>query len=244
MISICRFAAVGIAAAFFVSGSAFGATIVYGSQASFLAAVGTSITDNYSNPGYVRSFGPNPPNFMTDAYMTSVLKQTTYKDTQVPLNNNEVVGPLDGSGNPYYCAGCNGSVDLGFKSTSLTTGGGVFGVSFNYRDGGLPGAPNNPLFDFFVTFGDGSMADYTVPQSGPPGPSGFAPDFWGITSDLQIADIYFGVKGAPSSSAIFALDNLTIAGAKVAAPEPLTLGIFGAGLAGMATMRRRRVRAG
>jgi hypothetical protein len=236
MSKIYRYAAAAIVSVLVSSVSASAATIIYGNQSAFLAAVGSSITDNYSNPGYVRSFGPNPPNFMTDSYMTSVLNQTTYKDTMIPTNNNEVVGPLDGSGNPYYCAGCNGSFDLGFGSTTLTSGGGVFGVSFNYRDGGLPGAPNNPLFDFFVKFGDGSTVDYTVPQSGAPGPSGFAGDFWGITSNLQIADIYFGVNGQPSSSAIFAIDNLTIA----SVPEPMTLAIFFAGLGGVAMARRKK----
>ena len=239
MLNIHHFAAAAIASLVAVSGSASAGTIVYSSQSSFLAAVGTSITDNYSNPGYTRSFGPNPPNFLTDAYMTSVLNQTTYKDTMFP-NHNEVIGPIDGSGNPYFCTGCNGSFDLGFKSTSLTSGGGVFGVSFNYRDGGLPGAPNNPLFDFLVTFANGSTVDYTVPQSGSPGPSGFAGDFWGITSDLQIADIYVGVDGKPSAATIFGLDNLTIAANKTVVPEPMTLGIFAAGLGGIAAMRRKK----
>lgn len=240
MFSVYRSAAAAIASVLIASSSASAATILYSSQSSFLAAVGTSITDDYSNAGYVRSFGPNPPNFMSDAYMTSVLNQTTYKDTKIPLNNNEVIGPLNGTGNPYYCAGCNGSFDLGFKSTTLTTGGGVFGVSFNYRDGGLPGAPNNPLFDVLVTFGDGSTTDYTVPQSAPPG-AAFATDFWGITSDKQIADIYFGVNGAPASSAIFGLDNLTIAAKVAAVPEPASLALFASGLLGFGAIRRRRI---
>jgi hypothetical protein len=235
MLNFYRSAA--FAAALLVSGSASAATLTYANQASFLAAVGTSITDDYSNPGYVRSFGPNPPNFMTDAYMTSVLNQTTYIDTRF-ANHNEVIGPLNGTGNPYFCSGCNGSFDLGFKTTSLTSGGGVYGVSFNYRDG-VPGS-SDPLMDFFVTFADGSTADYTVPPTGAFLPSGFASDFWGITSDLQIADIYIGVNGKPSDpihAAVFGLDNLTIA---APVPEPFTLGIFGAGLAGLAAMRRRR----
>jgi hypothetical protein len=244
MISICRSAAAGIAAVFLVSGSAFGAAITYANQASFLAAVGTTITDNYSNPGYVRSFGPNPPNFMTDAYMSSVLNETRYIDTFIP-NHNEVIGPLDGTGNPYFCTGCNGTFDLNFQTTSLTTGGGVFGVSFNYRNGVPPVSPTAPVYDFFVTFADGSTVDYTVPQTGAFLPAGFASDFWGITSTLQIRDIYFGVNGQPSLSTVFGLDNLTIAGARAvtAVPEPLTLGMFGAGLAGMAVARRRRARA-
>jgi hypothetical protein len=241
MLSIYRSAAAAIALVLFGSGSASAAAVQYSSQSSFLAAVGTSITDDYSNPGYARSNGPTP-SFMTDAAMTSVLNQTTYRDTMF-ANHNEVVGPSSG-GNPYFCTGCNGSFDLGFGNTTLTTGGGVFGVSFNYRDGGLPGAPNNPLFDFLVTFGDGSTADYTVPQSGAPGPGGFTPDFFGITSTLQIEDIYVGVDGHPSSASIFGLDNLTIAASRTAVPEPMTMTMFGMGLAGATILRRRKIKRG
>lgn len=237
MISICRFAAAGIAAAFLVSESAVGATITYANQASFLAAVGTTIVDDYSNPGYARSFGPNPPNFMTDAFMSGVLNQTKYTSTLIP-NINEVVGPASG-GNPFYCTGCNASFDLNFQTTSLSTGGGVFGVSFNYRNGGLLGGTGT--FDFLVTFADGTSTDYTTPMTSL---SGQTPDFFGITATQQIKDIYFGLNGKPALGPVFHLDNLTIAGAKAvtAVPEPFSLGMFGAGLAGMAAIRRRRAR--
>jgi len=233
-----RSAAASVVAAFFISGAASAVPITYSSQASFLAAVGTSITDDYSNAGYTRSFGPNPPNFMTDAYMSSVLGQTRYVDTMFP-NHNEVIGPLNLTGNPYFCSGCNGSVDLFFNNTSLSVGGGVFGVSFNYRNGGLPGAANTG-FDFFVTFADGTTWDYVPALSGASGPGGFAPDFFGMTSSIPIADIYFGDHHNASMSTIFGLDNLTIANSKVQVPEPLTLGVFGVGLAGIAALRRRR----
>lgn len=226
-----------IAAVLATCGAASATPIIYGSQASFLAAVSTSITDDYSNPGYVRS--TITPNYMTDAFMTSVLHQTTYQDTQSPLNQNEVFGPFGVGNDFYYCAGCNGSFVLGFQNTSLSKSGGVFGVSFDYRDGGLPGPPNNPLFDFLVTFGDGSTIDYTVPESAPP-TGNFATDFWGITSDKQITSIYFGVNGQPSHSATFGLDNLTIAAKKVAVPEPGTLWILAAGMSGMVLARRRK----
>lgn len=219
----------------FGSATAFANTITYTSDPSFLAAVGSSITDNYSNPGYARSNGPQPT-FMTDAVMSAVLGQTTYTDTKFP-NQNEVVGPASG-GNPYFCSGCNGSVKLGFLSTSLTTDGGVYGVSFNYRDG-VPGATGQP-FDFLVTFGDGSKTDYTVPASGQVLPGGFATDFFGITSDQEIASIYFGIDGSPSSSTVFALDNLTIAAAQ-SVPEPISMAVFGVGLAGLAAVRRRKM---
>jgi hypothetical protein len=234
-----RFEIVAAAAAamFFVSAPAFAGAVTYSSDSSFLAAVGSSITDDYSNAGYTRSSGPNPPNFMTDAVMSAVLNETTYTATAFP-NKNQVVGPATG-GNPYYCAGCNGSFDLGFENTTLTTGGGVYGVSFNYRDG-VPGSATQ-LFDFLVTFGDGTTADYTVPRSGAFQPAGFATDFFGITSNEQIASIYVGVDGESSSSSVFGLDNLTIAG-PTAVPEPISMAVFGAGLAGLAAVRRRKRR--
>jgi hypothetical protein len=218
----------------FSSATAFANTMTYTSDPSFLAAVGSSITDNYSNPGYARSNGPQPT-FMTDAVMSAVLGQTTYTDTKFP-NQNEVVGPASG-GNPYFCSGCNGSVKLGFLSTSLTTNGGVYGVAFNYRDG-VPGATGQP-YDFLVTFGDGSKTDYTVPASGQVMSGGFATDFFGITSNLEISSIYFGIDGSPSAATVFALDNLTIAGA-TPVPEPTSMAVFGAALAGLAAVRRRK----
>ncbi len=231
-------AAVAAVASFFVSGSAMAAPIFYSSQANFLAAVGTSITDDYSNPGYLRSNGPQPA-FMTDAYMSSVLGQTHYIDTMFP-NHNEVVGPASG-GNPYFCTGCNGSFDLGFQNTSLSKNGGLYGVSFTYRNGGLPGR-SDPGFDFTITFTDGTFYDFVPAISGPPGPAGFASDFFGITSTLGIADIYVGNHHAASFSTVFGLDNLTIASAKapVRVPEPVTLSLFAAGLAGLTAMRRRK----
>lgn len=237
MISLCRYAAAGIAAAFFVSTSAFAAAVTYSSQASFLAAVGSTITDDYSNPGYLRSNGPQPA-FMTDAYMSGVLNETKYKTTLL-IDKNEVVGPASG-GNPFYCSGCNATFDLNFQTTSLSAGGGVFGVSFNYRNGGLAGGTGT--FDFLVNFADGSSTDYIIAMTAL---GGQTPDFFGITATQQIKDIYFGNNGRAGLGPIFQLDNLTIANAKaVAAPEPLTLGMFGAGLAGVAAVRRRRVRAG
>jgi hypothetical protein len=237
MLSFYR-TAMAIGLALVVSGPAYAAAITYANQASFLAAVGTTITDDYSNPGYLRSFGPNPPQVMTDAYMSGVLNQTKYKTTTIP-NGNIVIGPAMG-GNPFYCSGCNATYDLNFQTTSLSTGGGVFGVSFNYRNGGLPGGTGT--YDFLVTFADGTFFDYTTPMTTL---SGQTPDFFGLTATQQIRDIYFGLNGKPGLGPVFHLDNLTIAGAKAVTPvpEPLTLGMFGAGLAGMATMRRRRVRA-
>lgn len=236
MRSLFRTAAAA-AAALLVSGAASAAPVTYSSQSLFLAAVGSSITDDYSNPGYLRSNGPQP-SFMTDAYMSSVLGQTRYVDTMFP-NHNEVVGPASG-GNPYFCTGCNGTFDLVFKNTSLTANGGVFGVSFNFRNGGVPSGGASTGYDFLVTFADGTTWDYVPDLSGPPGPAGFTGDFFGVTSLVPIADIYFGDHGAASMSTILALDNLTIAGAKTPVPEPLTLGMFGVGLAGMAALRRRR----
>lgn len=218
-----------------ISGSAVAAPVLYSSQSSFLAAVGASITDDYSNPGYVHSGGAQGFHPMTDAYMSSVLNQTRYTATY-NANIDLVNAPLATS-NPYFCTGCNASFSLGFQSTSETVNGGVYGVSFNYRNG-IPGQ-GSPGFDLLVTFGDGSTADYTLPLSGTPSPPSFTPDFWGITSNLEIASIYVGNHGASSNSTQFGIDNLTIAGAQQL-PEPATVTLFGAGIAGFAAIRRRR----
>jgi hypothetical protein len=232
-------AVAAVAASVFLCGPASASPITYTSQSSFLAAVGKSITDDYSNAGYVRSFGPSPPNFMTFSYMSSVLNETQYSGVAAPPNQNTVVGPLAGGGNPYYAAfGTNGygSFDLGFTSTSLTKNGGVFGVSFNYRNT----SPSNPikfLTSFIVDFADGSSMSVSPPASGAFLPAGFATDYFGVTSKSPITDISFQSSNLLGT---FGLDNLTIAAAPIGVPEPSALSLFCAGLAGMAFFNRRR----
>lgn len=190
------------------------ATVVFGDRTSFAATLGTSVTDDYSNPGY--QF------IQSNAAMSAVLGETDYVSTGFS-DLNIVAGGA-------YCAGCNGSFQLSFGTTSVTSGGGVYGVGFDIP---LNGVPN---YSALVTFGDASTTLYALP-------GGFG-GFFGITSDLQIADIHFGPNGQVSTSGSFSIDNLTI-GAAGAIPEPSAwaLLILGFGLVGAAMRGRVRLSA-
>ena len=217
------------------------ATVTYTDAAVFQGAIGSSITDTYQS-GYEHGDvhdGPlsNPDTF-SDAAMSAVKGQTTYTSTGF-TDNNTVFHFGSGS----YCAGCNGSFVLGFATTSLSASGGVYGVGFNFfnfRD--LP-------YTGFVTFGDASTQNYLFPVDYN---NGSPTAFFGITSDLAISSIAFGlVNGGTTTEGSFGIANLIIAGAAdatAAVPGP----IVGAGLPGivfaggglLAWWRRKRKQAG
>ena len=163
------------------------ANVIYNSSGIFNATLDTSVVDDYENAAY--SFIQN------NAQMSSVLSETRY--TTTGFGNLNIVSDI--GSNHYYCAGCNGSFLLDFTSTSVSGTNGVFGVGFNYINFG------SPLFDAFVTYGNGSTEDIALARGG------FANSFLGITSDLEIKSIHFGlVDGGATQQGSFAIDNLTI----------------------------------
>jgi hypothetical protein len=74
-----------------------------GSRAAFASSLSVSVTDRYEN---------------------ALLGETRYRSTGF-ADTNMVFSAL---GNTYDCAGCNGSFELSFTSTSVGGSGGVFGV--------------------------------------------------------------------------------------------------------------------
>jgi hypothetical protein len=157
---------------------------------------------------------------MTDAYMNSVLGQTSYQGTMSP-NRSVVTNPaLWVAGNPsgyvnnfLYTAGCCESFRLTFTSTAVGTTQGVYGVGFDFdsMNGGQPYP-----YSAFVTFGDGSTMEYVLPRESGSSylNSSSPPFFFGITSDVLIRSIVIGGPGGSDASIdTFMMDNLTI-GAK------------------------------
>jgi hypothetical protein len=184
--------------------------VYYPDRASFLSAVGPSITDGYT--AYI-------PGQYTNAAMTAVLGQTTYES--LTFQDLNLVGNIfirgDGTN---YCAGCNGNFRLGFGSTSLSAGGGVFGVGLDIvlhtsrRVSIGDDDPNNPTFDgsVGVHFADGSTAQLWIPADiGYYQPSIY---FLGITDERGIASVTIGTE--PTASRHFwVIDNLTIASSPI-----------------------------
>jgi hypothetical protein len=168
----------------------------YPDRASFLAAVGSSITDDYTAYGVVPGAAPLQ---LSDAEMSAVLGETAYESTSVPDLN--LVGDVyvygDGTN---YCAGCNGNFRLRFAQTSLSVGHGVFGVGVSILlhtsrhsaigdvlpgDTVLPGT-------VLVEFKDGEMMAVTIPAD----VRFFGPEiyFLRLTDNRGIKSLTFGIE--------------------------------------------------
>lgn len=208
---------------------------IFSDRSLFESQLDTFIVDDYSDQGYSAGDLLDFPTFdrHSNANMSSILGEAQYTSTGFP-DNNFILG--QNLGDPYYCAGCNGSFLLDFTSTSVGTSDGVFGVGFD-----IEGVEEGVLGTVaFVTFGDGSTDNFFLPE--------FVDAFWGITSDLQISSIAFGLENGDTNTdnsvQRMALDNLTIGSSEMAAdvPEPastLAFLAFGATAAGAAMKKKQ-----
>jgi hypothetical protein len=202
------------------------AATIYSDGPTFLAQLGTSVTDNYQSPGYYNAAASENPGTCTSGLggvcefsntaMDAVLGETQYVTTGF-ANHNLIASP--GTPDAAYCAGCNGSFNLIFTSTTVGTSSGVFGAGFDF---------SLTTYYAYVTFGDGSTANYALPTGG---------GFWGITSTLDIKSIDIGLTGGGTTTdGDIQFTDLTI-GSSV--PEP------GAGfltLLGAAALIAKRIR--
>jgi len=135
--------------------------------------------------------------------MSSILGETVYETTGWS-NSNIIVGQT--GGDPYYCAGCNGSYRLTFTSTSIGTPLGVYGVGFDMK--------GSEQFVFgttaYVTYGNGDTSNFALPE--------YQTVFWGITDTRLIQSIYIGLVdgGTNTDNSVhrMAHDDLTIGNAK------------------------------
>ena len=178
------------AAVLFMTASLHAATpTFYGSSAGFTAAVGTQVVDGYDSPPYDAGW-----NLYNDVTMSAFLGETDYQTTGF-TNWNIVSGGT-------YCAGCNGSFRLIFTSTSVTSGGAVYGV-------GVDVATNTvPFYVAFITYGDATTQDVTMPASG---------SFWGVTAPEGIVSVHIGLAGGGgTTSGSFQIGTLRIAAAPAA----------------------------
>lgn len=211
-----------IACAFALTATSVNATVLYNDRTIFEGTLGTSIVDDYENPAYAFN--------NTNAEMSAVLGETTYETTG--FDNWNLVTNITGDDHAY-CAGCNGSFLLDFNSTSVSETGGVYGVGFDVHS-----AESVRGSTAFVTFGDGTTENYTLADASD------MDYFWGITSELLISTIHFGlVDGGVNTSGTqrMSLDDLTIgneAGSN-AVPAPASLLLLGIGLLGLAASRKK-----
>jgi hypothetical protein len=170
----------------------------YTNRAAFEETLGTAITDGYGTPPYPAGFG-----VYNDAAFSAFLGETDYHATgHANVNIHQAGDPQDET----YCAGCNGSFELSFLTTSVTEGGlGVYGV-------GLDIVENDPSLPYYayITYGDGTTENVALPIVPDPTQRGF----FGVTAPELIESIHFGLSGGGTTqSGYFAIDNLTIGNA-------------------------------
>ena len=203
-----------------------------GNRAGFEATLVSAITDDYSNAAYTVGDYLDVPgvDLFTDAGMSGVLGETEYRSTAGSHINYVYSQFL----NAAYCAGCNGSFELSFTSTSVGDATGVFGVGFDIVDIVVPSS-----FFAFVTLGDNTTLNVDF--------SSFQPGFWGITAPERIRSIHFGLAdGGAEQDTFFGIDNLTIGRESEGSdptpvPEPTGLGLLGLGLVAAGLQRRRHI---
>jgi hypothetical protein len=174
----------------------------YTDRATFEAALATMVTDYYATPPY-------PGNGVyLDAPFSDYEGETDYHTTGF--------GDTNILNNGTYCAGCNGSFELSFQTTSVTQSGiGVYGVGLDILD-------NSSLLPYhaFITYGDGTTGNIALPVVEQPGSS-----FFGVTAPELIVSIHFGLSGGEpttSDDGSFVIDNLTI-GSEYTSYLPLVL---------------------
>lgn len=193
------------------------AEIIYSDRSTFEATLEDILIDDYSNPAYTSGdIFDSDYDIFTNTAMSAVFGETIYQSTGYP-DWNIIASPSPGEF--IYCAGCNGSFLLDFTDTSIGTPNGVYGVGLDIVE-----SVNVYGITAFITFGDGSTANYALPDASP---------FWGITSELLISSIHFGLPdgGTLVDNGRMAIDNLTIGSvAHVPAPATTTLMLFAMGI--------------
>ncbi|MCH9686988.1 MAG: hypothetical protein K0V04_36470, partial [Deltaproteobacteria bacterium] len=164
------------------AGSANAATpTYYADLATFQADITTTVTDDYSNPGY--AFIQN------NAAMSAVVGETDYMSTG--FNDLNIVS------NGQYCAGCNGSFELSFLTTTVGNAAGVNGVGML-----IPSHDQGTPYFAFITFADGTTENIALPPAG---------SFWGVGAPERVERIHIGLSmGATTTSGTFSIDDLIV----------------------------------
>ncbi|MEM7158860.1 MAG: MYXO-CTERM sorting domain-containing protein [Myxococcota bacterium] len=173
------------------AGSAQAATpTFYTDLATFQSDITVTVTDDYSDPGYVF--------IQDDIAMSGVLGETDYMTTG--FNNLNIVN------GGYYCAGCNGSFELSFLTTSVGVATGVHGVGAYIQTHNL-GVP----YYAYITFADGTSLDIALPAAG---------NFWGVAAPERIERIHFGLSmGGATTNGSFGIDDLIVGSGNVGGCE-------------------------
>ncbi len=189
------------------------AGLVSFSTVSAFNAQGT-ITDSYG----FDDWASGQINFPGDPYTAHGVTYTS--------SHNEILGAFSGNNNPSaWIANANW--------TPLT--GTIAGASNMFAfDLGVFGT--NSLIDYSITT---NLGTYTFTNVSVPNLNTQLQTFFGYTAGAGEHFTAFSFSTQLGAGSGAALDNVTL-GTLFAVPEPFTLSLFGAGLAGAAALRRRR----
>jgi hypothetical protein len=138
--------------------------VLHTNRTAFEEALGTTVTDDYGTPPYPAGFA-----IYSDVAFSAFLGETDYHTTGHTDHNMHLAADV-------YCAGCNGSFELSFLTTSVTQSGtGVYGVGMDLVASGSGGG----TYYAFITYGDGTTDDVALPAvaRGQPG-------FFGVTAPI------------------------------------------------------------
>ncbi|WP_339864089.1 PEP-CTERM sorting domain-containing protein [Paremcibacter congregatus] len=200
--------------------SAVAAAIVYTDRGLFEGALQNVIIDDFSNDDYDFL---NTDVVMKNLSAGSIGYESTYfgaPDWNIVQNSGPQVDTL--------CWGCNGTGMIILDDTTIGSADGVFGFGLDII-GNSTGTP----YDAFVTYGDGSTENFDL---------GTGAKFFGLTSDLLIKTVHFGLENAgTTNNGNFTVDNVTIGNLRsTTVPEPAPLALLGFGLLGLGLARKRR----
>ena len=158
--------------------------VYYNDRATFEAATNPGfIIDDYADPGYVF--------VQSDAAMSNVVGETDYMTTG--FNNNNIISGAT------YCAGCNGSFQMSFLTTSFSVPGpGVTNIGLD-----VVGNDQNLPYHAYLEFGDGTFEDHPLPAGA---------SFFGVVENQNgVVGIHMGLaNGATTQAGSFQIDNLTL----------------------------------
>ncbi|MBV9924696.1 MAG: PEP-CTERM sorting domain-containing protein [Acidobacteria bacterium] len=215
LFALAAFAAVACASA-----PARADAVVYTTRALFNAAATNLTTLTFE--------GIAPPNTVANFPSPLTLSGVTFSG---PSGGSLQVSVLDSGFFAPLFQFNSGAVLGGFGFIDVTLPAGITAIGTDLMSTNPTGSP------FQVVLANGQTFLVNTP---------LRPDrgFFGITTDVAIASIRFTtLSAAPGQSpGIPLLDNFSFGRAPSAVPEPMTIILFGTGLAGIATRARRRRR--